>query len=70
VYLFEQCGAHTGVDQEALTQIGRDTQQLIGAGHAYTTTFGTMENFLQITNSELDRMRAAPPGDSRAQTHA
>ncbi|MGH2501921.1 MAG: hypothetical protein ACRDID_05310, partial [Ktedonobacterales bacterium] len=70
VYLFEQCGAHTGVDQEALTQIGRDTQQLIGAGHAYTTTFGTMENFLRITNSELDRMRAAPPGDSRAQTRA
>ncbi len=70
VYLFEQCGARTGIDQEALTQIGRDTQQLIGAGHAYTTTFGTMAKFLQITNRELDRMRAAPPGSSRAQTRA
>lgn len=68
VYMFEQCGAHTGVDQLALTQIGRDTQELIGAGHGFTTTFGTMEQFLQITNGELTRMRAAPPGDSRAQT--
>ena len=68
VYMFEQCGARTGVDQLALTKIGRDTQELIGAGHGFTTTFGSMEAFLQITNRELTRMRAAPPGDSRAQT--
>ncbi|HZC04690.1 MAG TPA: hypothetical protein VE338_03545 [Ktedonobacterales bacterium] len=67
VYMFEQCGAHTGIDQLALTQIGREAQELIGAGHGFTTTFGTMENFLRITNHELDRMRAAPPGDSRVQ---
>jgi hydroxymethylglutaryl-CoA lyase len=67
VYMFEQCGARTGIDQAALTQIGRDTQQMIGAGHGFTTTFGTMEAFLKITNHELERMRAAPPGDSRAQ---
>jgi len=65
VYLFESCGARTGIDQQALTALGRHTQQLIGAGSAFTTTFGSMERFLQISNRELDRMRAAPPGDSR-----
>lgn len=70
VYLFEQCGARTGVDQQALTAIARDTQQLIGAGQSYTLTYGTMEQFLQITNRELDRMRAAPPGDSHVQARA
>lgn len=65
VYLFESCGARTGIDQAALTQTGRDAQRLIGTGNGFTTTFGTLEEFLKISNSELDRMRAAPPGDSR-----
>jgi len=66
VYLFESCGARTGVDQDALTRLGRETQQLIGAGNGFTTTYGTLENFLRISNSELDRMRAVAPGNSRA----
>ena len=66
VYLFESCGARTGIDQAALTKIGRETQAIIGAGNGYTTTYGTLENFLKISNSELDRMRAVAPGDSRA----
>lgn len=68
VYMFEACGARTGIDQAALTKVGRDAQALIGAGHGFTTTFGTLDAFLQISNRELDRMRAAPPGDSRAQS--
>lgn len=68
VYMFESCGARTGIDQAALTQIGRDTQALIGAGQGFTTTFGTLENLLSISNAGLDSMRAAPPGDSRAQS--
>lgn len=69
VYLFESCGARTGIDQAALTKVATDAQALIGAGQAFTTTFGTLDKFLEITNRELDRMRAAPPGDSRAQAH-
>lgn len=66
IYLFESCGARTGIDQEALTRLGRETQQLIGAGAGFTTTFGTLDAFLRISNHELDRMRAVAPGDSRA----
>ncbi|HEX8997670.1 MAG TPA: hypothetical protein VF812_16705 [Ktedonobacterales bacterium] len=68
VYMFESCGARTGVDQAALTEIGRDTQKLIGTGQGFTTTYGTLENFLKISNAGLERMRAAPPGDSRVQS--
>ena len=66
IYLFESCGVSTGIDQEALAQIGRDTQQLIGTGSGFTTSYGTVAAFLRITNSELERVRSAPPGDSRA----
>lgn len=69
VYLFESCGARTGVDQMALTQLGRETQALIGAGNGYTTTYGTLANFLQISNSELEHMRQVSPGNSRAHTN-
>jgi hydroxymethylglutaryl-CoA lyase len=66
VYLFESCGIPTGIDREAIARIGRETQALIGTGNGFTTSFGTMENFLAQSNRELDRVRAAPPGDSRA----
>lgn len=66
VYLFESCGVSTGIDQEALAQIGRDTQALIGTGSSFTNSFGTLTEFLRMTNHELERVRSAPPGDSRA----
>ena len=65
VYLFESCGARTGIDQEALTRLGRETQLLIGAGNGFTTTYGTLDAFLRISNRELERMRVTAPGNSR-----
>lgn len=67
VYMFEACGLRTGVDQQRLAEVSREAQQAIGAGASFTGGFGTMEGFLAVSNRELDRMRAAPPGDSRAQ---
>ena len=66
VYLFESCGVSTGIDQESLAQISRDTQALIGTGSSFTNSFGTLAQFLRMTNRELERVRSAPPGDSRA----
>ena len=66
VYLFESCGARTGIDQKALAAIGRTTQEMIGAGGSFTTSYGTLDGFLEISRRELSRVEAAPPGDSRA----
>lgn len=68
IYLFESCGVATGVDQEEVARIGRDTQALIGTGSGFTTSFGSLATFLRMTNRELERVRSAPPGDSRAAT--
>ena len=65
VYLFESCGVPTGIDADALAAIGRDTQALIGTGNGFTTSYGTLANFLAVSNRELARVRATPPGDSR-----
>lgn len=66
VYLFESCGINTGIDPDELARIGRHAQALIGTGNGFTTSFGTLTSFLAISNRELERLRAAPPGDSRA----
>jgi hydroxymethylglutaryl-CoA lyase len=66
VYLVESCGVPTGIDRAAIARIGRDAQALIGTGNGFTTSFGTLEAFLAVSNRELDRVRLAPPGDSQA----
>lgn len=66
VYLFESCGISTGIDNDELARIGRHAQALIGTGNGFTTSFGTLKSFLAISNRELERLRAAPPGDSRS----
>jgi hydroxymethylglutaryl-CoA lyase len=66
VYLFASCGVATGIDGEAIARIGREAQALIGTGNGFTTSFGTLASFLAQSNRELDRVRSAPPGDSRA----
>lgn len=65
VYMFESCGVATGIDRDAIAEIGREAQALIGTGNAFTTSYGTLEGFLAQSNRELARLRAAPPGDSR-----
>lgn len=64
VYLFESCGVATGIDQVALAGLGRQAQALIGTGHSFTAPFGTLAAFLAESQSQLERVRAAPPGDS------
>jgi hydroxymethylglutaryl-CoA lyase len=66
VFLFESCGAHTGIDRMALAAIGRDTQKMIGTGGSFTTDYGTLDGFLERSRRELPRVRVAPPGDSHA----
>lgn len=66
VYLFESCGISTGIDREAIARIGREAQALIGTGTGFTTSYGTLEGFLATSNAELARVRALPPGASRA----
>lgn len=71
IYLFEACGAATGIDATQIARIGRETQQLIGTGNGFVTSFGTLAAFLETSQLGLARMRAAPPGDSsKAATHA
>ncbi|MFI5274245.1 MAG: hydroxymethylglutaryl-CoA lyase [Ktedonobacterales bacterium] len=68
LYLFESCGVPTGIDPVAIARIGREAQALIGTGNGFTTSFGTMEAFLETSNRELARLRSAPPGSSRSQS--
>lgn len=67
LYLFESCGVPTGIDCDAVARIGRETQNLIGTGNGFTTSFGTLKSFLAASNRELERLKSAPPGSSRAQ---
>jgi hydroxymethylglutaryl-CoA lyase len=67
-YMFESCGVATGIDQEAIAVVGRGTQQLIGTGGGHVTSFGTMERFLSQGRQALERVAAAPPGDSARMT--
>ncbi len=66
VYLFESCGVPTGIQRDEIARIGREAQALIGTGNGFTTSFGTVESFLETSNRELARLRTAPPGSSRA----
>lgn len=68
LYLFESCGVSTGISCDEVARIGRETQRMIGAGNGFTTSFGTLKSFLEMSNRELERLRSAPPGSSRAQT--
>ncbi len=64
VYLFEQCGVPTGIDQLALARLGRETQSLIGTGNSHVASFGTLPAFLAESRAHLAEVAAAPPGDS------
>lgn len=64
VYLFEQCGIPTGVDQEAIAAAGRRAQELVGTGSGHVTSFGSLEAFLAESRKTLPALLAAPPGAS------
>lgn len=64
LYMLESCGIKTGIDAAEIARIGRETQALIGTGNGFVTSFGTVANFLATNQAQLERMRAAPPGDS------
>ena len=66
VYLFESSGVSTGINLIAAAANGRYAMALVNTGGGHVTSFGTLDQFVEINRAHLDEINARPPGQSAA----
>ncbi|HUY97121.1 MAG TPA: hydroxymethylglutaryl-CoA lyase [Verrucomicrobiae bacterium] len=68
VALFESAGIETGIEREAISDLGGVAQRLVGApGASYAASYGSLERVLALGRAALPGLRANPPGASQLQ---
>ncbi|MHB1640501.1 MAG: beta/alpha barrel domain-containing protein [Candidatus Dormibacteria bacterium] len=63
-YTFTQTGWETGIDQEAVAELGSRVRDLAGGGSSHAARFTSLERFLEQSRSALPALEAARPGRS------